>query len=388
MITLLTRYKKDFIFILLISIGFSFLVSLFLLQVFAGILITLYLFEKNINKKRSFDSINLFFLVFILIRIISIFFSVNFDISVESLYKDALFYLGLFAFSYYFKALGYSRMKIVFSWYIVFASVIALISIIAFNLNYWERATSIFLGTSSYTNQLFVAFAILLFAFKPDISNKKDWVLWSIKGAIILSGVILNFSRSDTAVAVLIIFSAIFLGKLKLKPTSFFLVTTIIISSFSIYNNSTMMGTRFEQGKSTSGRSVIWQSAFDKLWDRPLLGHGPRTFNTVFIEYDKLDDKFIGSWHNDYITITMESGFIGLTSYLTFIFFIFYSGFTSLTKITDGERKNFLYGFMVAIAGMFLSALFSGLVNNPNLSVLFVFIVGAYTSLLYYHTQE
>ena len=45
-----------------------------------------------------------------------------------------------------------------------------------------------------------------------------------------------------------------------------------------------MMGTRFEQGKSTSGRSVIWQSAFDKLWDRPLLGHGPRTFNTVFIE--------------------------------------------------------------------------------------------------------
>lgn len=386
MIALLTRYKKDFIFILLISVGFSFLVSIFLLQLFAGILVILYLFEKN--KKESFDNINFFFLVFILIRIISIFFSVNFDLSVESLYKDALFYLGLFAFSYYFKSLGYNRMKTVFNWYIVFASVIAFASIIAFNLKYMERATSIFLGTSSYTNQLFVAVAILLFAFKPDINDKKDWLLWSIKGAIILSGLILNFSRSETAVVVLIILSAMFLGKLKLKPTSLFLIITIAILGLSIYNNSTTMDSRLKQGSNTSGRSVIWQSAFSKIGDRPLFGYGPRTFKTVFNEYNKLDDKFVGSWHNDYITITIESGFIGLISYITFLFFIFYFGFISLTNIKNGERKNFLYGFMFAIAGMFLSALFSGLINNPNLSVLFVFITGSYTSLLNYSTQE
>lgn len=388
MIKLPNRFKEEFIFTLLIGTAFSFLVSLFLLQLFTGILIILYLFEKIENKKRAFDKINLFFLIFIVIRIISIFFSIDFDRSVESFYKDALFYLGLFAFSHYFKAIGYSRMTTVFNWYVVFATVIALTGVIAFNLNYMDRATSILLGTSSYTNHLFVAIAILLFSLKPDINDKKDWLWWSIKGAIIFSGLFLNLSRADITVAVLIVLSAIFLKKLKLKPAVVFILLTVIISGSSIYKNSLVMKSRIEQGTGPSGRSVIWQSALDKLDDRPLIGYGPRTFDTVFTEYDKLEDKAVGSWHNDYITVTMESGFVGLLSYSLFIFFIFYYGSISLWKSKNGEHKNFILGFMASIGGMFLSALLSGFINNPNLSILFVYITGAYTSLLIFHKSE
>jgi O-antigen ligase len=381
-----TRYKEDIILVLLIGTGFSFLVSLFLLQLFAGILVILYLFEKNENKRKSFDKINLFFAVFVLVRIISVFFSVDFGMSSESFYKDALFYLSLFVFSYYFKAIGPERLRIVFISYIIFAALIAIAGITAFNIGYMERATSVFLGTSSYTNQLFAALAILMFALRDLLNENKRWYLWVIAAALIFTGILLNLGRADIGAASLIVIAALSAKRLKLKPALYFIVLTAVLSSLSFYNNSTMVKTRVEQGSGTTGRSVIWESGIDKLDDRPLLGYGPRTFKKVFTEYDRLEDKLVGSWHNEYLTVTIESGFIGLTAYIIFLFSLFYYGFLSLKSVSS--NRNYIYGFIAAIGGMLLSAVFSGFINNPNLSVLFCYLTGAYTSILFYKSSK
>lgn len=372
-----SRFSDKIILPLLIGISLSFLTSLFLLQLFTGILIFLWLLEKNHLKKKSIDPITILFLAFAAVRIISVFTSEYFEKSAESFYKDFLFYGSILPFSFYFKTLSREKIKKLFLWFIFYSAIVSLAGIAAFNLHYQERATSIFLGTSSYTNQLFTVLAILLFVFIPDDISKKRWYFYPALAAVISSGIILNLSRTDTVVALLIILSAFIIKRFKLKVIALFCAAAAVISLLSFYNNSAAAESRISNPYSMSDRDVIWQSGLDKIAEHPFLGFGPRTFNLVFNEYEQLRDKHVGSWHNDYLNITLESGFIGLALYLLLLCFVFYRGIYLQFKMDDKEKKYLILGLLAALGGMALSQATSGFVNNPNLSILFVFYLSA-----------
>ncbi|RKY94274.1 MAG: hypothetical protein DRQ13_08450, partial [Ignavibacteriae bacterium] len=99
-----TRFDIRFPFYLTIAAISSFLLSLFLLQLFAGLLVLAWLFESNKNKFKAIDTISYIFIVFVLIRILSSLFSDYPDSSNQIYYKDLLFFLSFFAFGYYLKA--------------------------------------------------------------------------------------------------------------------------------------------------------------------------------------------------------------------------------------------------------------------------------------------
>jgi len=66
----------------------------------------------------------------------------------------------------------------------------------------------------------------------------------------------------------------------------------------------------------SSDRNILWADAWERLLDHPFLGYGPYTFSHVFDDYDKLTDKLVGGWHNDYLQIPVESGFPSLLALL------------------------------------------------------------------------
>lgn len=98
-----TRYNQNIPFYLLLAAASSFVLSLFLLEVFAGIIVFMWLFEKYSDKKKAMDLLTLAVIAFGIVRIVSIILSEYHADSIESLYKEALFYFSFFAFNYYLK---------------------------------------------------------------------------------------------------------------------------------------------------------------------------------------------------------------------------------------------------------------------------------------------
>ena len=88
------------------------------------------------------------------------------------------------------------------------------------------------------------------------------------------------------------------------------------------------------QDYSTAERLAHWIAGLHMFLDHPILGVGignyadayPQYFITIFIDP-------LGHAHNYYINIAAETGFIGLTAYVLFLFAMFVAGVTALRHI-------------------------------------------------------
>ena len=118
----------------------SFLISLFLFQIFAVLLIVLWLLEKNKNKLLAFDKISLLFFIFIFIRVLSVIFSDYHDSSIPMLYKDGIFFLSFYAMCFYLKVFSEKKIKIIAFTFAIAAMAVALIGRIKVNRGGVHRA--------------------------------------------------------------------------------------------------------------------------------------------------------------------------------------------------------------------------------------------------------
>ncbi|MGQ9643953.1 MAG: hypothetical protein ACUVT3_08860, partial [Ignavibacterium sp.] len=128
MIMLVTsRYSERIIFTLLSLLAISYVLSLFVMQLAAALLFILWLTEKNEEKKKAFDIITSFILIFGLVRLITIFLSEYPQSSYESLYKEALFYTSAVAIPFYLKTLQKKKVLVLMFVFILGASIISII---------------------------------------------------------------------------------------------------------------------------------------------------------------------------------------------------------------------------------------------------------------------
>ncbi|MCP4520523.1 MAG: hypothetical protein GY827_02310 [Cytophagales bacterium] len=118
---------------------------------------------------------------------------------------------------------------------------------------------------------------------------------------------------------------------------------------------------------SNTERINRWLCAIRMGVDRPVLGYGPGTYMFNYGTFQKRDEMTIisvrdGSWggsHSEYLKPFSESGYLGI---ITFLFFIFYGikiGMDLLYKLEDKGLKTLL----VAAILSFVSYLIHGFVN-------------------------
>lgn len=380
----LTRYDERIILSLLIGLAISFLVSIFLLQIFVALLILAWLFEKNKNKRKAFDEFNIIFLFFVILRILTIFLSEHFDVSSVSFYKNGLFFLSLFPLSFYFKVLRDEKVFLITKVYIYNTLIITLVSIIAFNFGFRGRATSVFLGNTTYTPQILCALAMLIgYSFSRE--KKFDWIYWCAGIVILLTGLVVSLGRTDIVIGIFIIFVGIIFKKFSIKSLTLFITILTIFIAVSFQNNKIVVEERLKAPTSFSERDIIWKGAYDLALEHPLWGFGPRTFRTVFPYFDQLKDKGVGGWHNDYITIYMESGIITLFIMLLLVWRIIFSGIKRYRNYDRTKLKhlNLLWGTLVGLLAFFLTGMTAGSINAPIVSILFIYILAIFSSLIY-----
>lgn len=368
------RNKSQIAFYLIGAIAASFLLSLVLLQLFTFLLIVLWITEPLSEKKKVFRSIEIYFLAFVCIRVLSIFFSEHFALSIHALYKDALYYVGFFALSFYLHSFSDEKKTKILEIFLSFSVIIGMLGIGKFVFGIKPRAESIVSGYASFSTFLLTATALYFSFFKELRKKINPWIV-SLGGVVILLAIVLALGRADLGIAIAMLFIALLQKKITIKYLGPIVFATVVLSYFSFQQNSSEVKVRVSQPATMSDRDILWKSAFQLSGEHPLLGFGPRTFEQIFPNRDLLLDKGVGGWHNDYFTIYLESGILGLLAFLFLYFKILKEGYKKFL-FTD----KWTWGIFISIIALLLSAAMSGFINNPILSILFVFFLAFFSS--------
>lgn len=374
-----SRFDIRIPFYLTILLSVSFVLSIFALQLFAGLLIILWLLEKNSEKRKAIDKIVVLFVIYGLVRTVTIVFSEYPSVSVQTFYKEGLFFLSIFSLGFYLKVFGEKKRRQILYIFIAGAALNSLIGLTRFNLDLVERAQSFSSGYTVFSVYLLVVFGVAIIL--SDLSEVKQRYFYPhiILSALILAGMVSSLGRADIAAAILVLLVGIFLKRIKIRQVLLICLGAVILSSISFFNNSTEATQRVEAPTQLSDRDVLYKGAWELLREHPLLGYGPRTFKKIFPLKDELTDKGIGGWHNELLQVYFESGFAGLTAYLALMVGIFSSGI-SFVKKSKNENAIIVLSVLVSIAALLLSSLFSGFIDSPVLSIVFALLVSVLTS--------
>jgi len=350
-----------------------------------GLLVLVWLFESNKNKFKALDIISYIFIAFVLIRILSALFSDYPASSNQLFYKDALFFLSFFGFVYYLKIFNEKKFRTVYSVFVIAAIVVACIGLTKFLTGNVERAQSFTSGYSTFSSYLvsIIGFALISFKF---IKNRRQKLLLGTGIVLMLSGIVTSLGRTNIVIAILIFLIGIVVIKIKVRYAVALLLFVIGISWFSFQLNVKEVNQRIDSPVQLSDRDILLGSAKEMFlkFEKPFIGYGPRTFHDIFNNKDQLSDKGVGSWHNDFIQVYFESGFLGLAAFLIIILFPLIKAFKSLINCQLSEdKKNILIGAVLGLVGLVLSALTAGFVNSPVLSILFAFFIAIISTIVY-----
>ncbi len=383
-----SRFDSRIPFYLFAAAVCSMMVSLFLLQLFFGLLAILWLCEKTENKKKAFDIFTLLIAVFGIIRLLSIIFSQYPSSSIQSLYKEALFYLGFLSMSFYLKAMNKEKVEKIAFTFSISSIAVALIGLTLFNLRLVERAESFSSGYATFSSFLLAAAGVYI-ALPFDYKKKINRLLWAAGLSIIFSAIITSLGRTNIAIAALLFLAGLIFRKIKIKPAVVIIFLTAVICLLSFQNNKQLLTKRVENPAGLSDRDIIWKGFETLKFQHPFLGFGPRTFHDIFPYVDQLGDKLIGSWHNDFIQMYFESGLLGLLSFAVLIFMIIYFSVVYLKKAGQTNNfRNIVIGILSGTSALVLSSLTAGFISSPVLSIAFAFLISLLSAVMFYTNSQ
>jgi len=382
-----SRFNPQLAFYLLICLVCSFLISLFLVQLFAVLLTFMWLLERFSNKRKAFDFFGLLILLYGAARLISIIFSEFPEESIHSFYKEALFYFSFFSMSFYMKILDENYLRKIAYTFAIASAVVAVIGIIKFNLDFDYRASSFSSGYMAFSTYLLAGLSILIFSI-PLKDVALNWLVRSFGSSFILTGIITSLGRVNLVVAFLLFVFGVIIKKINFKELVVITILTSVLCSISFYNNSyRVFEYRINNPSLLSDRDIILKGAQDLFLEfkNPVLGYGPRSFHSIFPYTNELSDQRINSWHNDFIQLYFESGILG---FLTLCLLIFTPLFLGIKFLLSKNKSNPLFkelmlGMVVSMVALMLAALSSVFINSPVLSLIFAFLLALQSAMLY-----
>ncbi|MEX0603050.1 MAG: O-antigen ligase family protein, partial [Bacteroidota bacterium] len=125
-------------------------------------------------------------------------------------------------------------------------------------------------------------------------------------------------------------------------------------------------------GSHLTGRDVIWRGAMDLMTERPVTGFGLKTFPVIFPYFNLLEDKGVGTWHNDIIQVYLESGLIGLATFGWLIVAAYRFGIQAIRRHRADEfSKTLSQSLLIIISTFLLGGLVGGFITDPLSSLVF-----------------
>lgn len=195
--------------------------------------------------------------------------------------------------------IGESVIERVLNILCVIASLLCMVGLLLYFLTSIDRLSSTFVHlpylTTSYPN----AFALFLLSVMPHALlqlNKFRNRPWLIINALVLSSLLLTFSRGSLIVGVGVIATLFLLRKIRFdKKAALVLIGVIALTAiFQLMRPDSLGQNSFEdkytlssgeKASSVSERMDFWKGALGIIKTHPFLGAGPDTFKYIFPQY-------------------------------------------------------------------------------------------------------
>lgn len=248
------------------------------------------------------------FLGFIAARVLSILLSEYPALSAEAWQKEmplyAVFFIALGEIDLSRPERLWTALRILF-WAAVGAALVGLGKYFLIHPDRITSTTSGFYTLGMYLSSVF----ILSFALGPRKEFVAPRALWLAGCAIMMLGVLFTFNRIHwvtMGLAVLVV------GIARERLLLGIFAAAGVLALFLFPD----LAHRFDQllhlGANTTGRDVIWRGAWMIIGVHPWFGFGPRSFREIFPLLSEAPDQKIGSWHNDFLQVYMDSGAFAL----------------------------------------------------------------------------
>lgn len=134
---------------------------------------------------------------------------------------------------------------------------------------------------------------------------------------------------------------------------------------------------------SNNFRKNVWESVFQMIRDRPIIGIGPGhgAFNKVYPLYQH--PKFTAlSAYSVFLETIVETGFLGFTCFMWLIVVALNTGYLQLSRLrkTKNMEGLWLMGAIAAIIGLLTQGLFDTVFYRPEVNTLWWFMVALVAS--------
>jgi hypothetical protein len=309
----LGRSKYDLFFAFSLCIfALWMMLSLFVLEIAAGLLVVSWLIRIPFDSTYGFrkTAFDLPVLLFILVRVLSVFFSVNVQASLEVMWKEVPFYALYFAFTQNLDLTNRKLFRVVLISFLVGGAIASAYGIFFHLTEGYARARS---TTSGYMTLGMYLTAVLMLSLPfADSLFKRRYLYWGIL-VVLFTALLLTFNRTHIVITVGLASCFAVIREKRLVLGIFLIVLVALAVSPNLLDRLLTLASPVAN---SSDRSVSWSDAWSRMFAHPFLGYGPHTFRNVFAGFDMVGDKLVAGWHNDYLQIPLESGFGALLSFL------------------------------------------------------------------------
>lgn len=202
------------------------------------------------------------------------------------------------------------------------------------------------IGATSYTGRLTGLFGdpnvagLQLAVLGPlavmHIAKPKNQRLYAL---LLVAALLLAFSRTSI-LALAIVCAWLFIGR-RLKPGAGVVLLAVLTAAVSFMPTSIQsIGPFSDRSGSDALRERIVESEMDLVRESPLIGHGAGTASLLVNQGSKRM-----YFHNSYLALAQESGFISLALYVA----ILLSTFVGLVRLRDVDRNPWLEASVIAL---------------------------------------
>lgn len=354
-------------------------------QLFAFLLILFWL-SSIVRGKKSCSLktyLGIAVVCFIFFRLLSVPFSVDWEASLRATGK-VFFYLIFFVILDNLEIENKAKLRRILSVFFYTAVIAAGYGIGKYLLGKEERIMSTTSGWGTLGMYLTAVFAPVLY-----LGSNREWfrkrLIWWMVICTIFAGIILTFGRIHWLIAFIVVLLVGLRRERKMLILSFLLLSLLFFFHQPFRDRFLTLRHPIEE---SSGRDVLWRDALSKLGQRPVLGYGLNTFKKTFTSLDSTSDKGVGTWHNEFLQMYMESGLLGLSAFLGLFLMIFFTFLQLKKTIKDSFYLDLVVALGLSFLTFFLTCFVGGFILDPNTSLQFFIFAGILAKFSYVYQSD
>ena len=371
-------------------------IRILFLSIFISIVLLVLLFSKDgIDMQIVKHPFSIIYLLLICSYVISSYINGFTPDGKTIIIKLYLFYVFLLFVLHLFRKFGIEFILKPILYFSLIVSFLYFVQVIDFYLNIFgfnlektnlefNKLSSTMANRNLMASVQFLCFPFILYLY--TISNKLFKTLCVVAVFLFVSSLVLSQTRAVIAAIfvfcfIMMLFNRSFLNK---KHYIYIFLTVILFlgSSFFLLKQSNRYELFVQKTKdlvnfSESGRYKLYNSTFQMIKDKPIIGIGAGNWKVEVWNYglykDNMGKSFAQRPHNDFLWTWSEGGILAMISYLLLFLIILRESY--LRYINSEGKERFLYSLLFSVTvGYFIISFFDFPMERVPHNILFLII--------------